>query len=172
MTGKFDKNMNLTDEQKTQVRSWIENGAKISEIQNRLGSEFGLRLTYMEVRFLVDDLKVALKDPEPPPEKKPTATPIEPPPAQAGDEDLADDFAEEPNPAAAGKVSVTMDSIAIPGAAASGQVTFSDGQTAQWYLDQYGRLGLSPKQKGYRPPASDLQAFQMELQKVLAKLAF
>ena len=58
--------MNLTDEQRQRVAAWIEKGAKLAEIQNRLASEFGITLTYMEARFLVDDLKLTPKDPEPP----------------------------------------------------------------------------------------------------------
>ena len=48
--------MNLNDTQRSQVSRWVADGMKLSEIQNKVASEFGLRLTYMEVRFLVDDL--------------------------------------------------------------------------------------------------------------------
>src|SRR5665213_1528637 len=58
--------MNLTDEQRQRVTAWILQGAKLSEVQNRLVAEFGIKLTYMEARFLVDDLKLTPKDPEPP----------------------------------------------------------------------------------------------------------
>ena len=67
--------MNLTEAQRGQVAGWINAGAKMSEIQNRLLSELGIKLTYMEVRFLVDDLKLTPKDPEPP---KVVAPPAEP----------------------------------------------------------------------------------------------
>jgi len=69
-------------------------------------------------------------------------------------------------------VKVKVDQIAQPGAVVSGSVTFSDGNTAAWYLDQFGRLGLAPKKQGYKPPASDLQVFQTELQNELAKMGF
>ena len=58
--------MNLDESQRQKVAAWIADGAKLSEIQTRLMSEFGLKFTYMEVRFLVDDLKLTPKDPEPP----------------------------------------------------------------------------------------------------------
>ena len=58
--------MNLDETQRQRVTAWILQGAKLSEIQTRLAEEFGLRLTYMEVRLLVDDLKLTPKDPEPP----------------------------------------------------------------------------------------------------------
>src|SRR5947208_2764781 len=58
--------MNLDEAQRRQVGQWIEQGLKLSEIQDRLAAELGLRLTYMEVRLLVDDLKLTPKDVEPP----------------------------------------------------------------------------------------------------------
>lgn len=156
--------MNLTDEQRQQVASWIAQGAKLSEIQSRLASEFGLKLTYMEVRFLVDDLKLVPKDPEPPKAAEPEAAkPATTEPTAAK---------EIPAPAAAGKVSVTVDQITRPGSLISGKVTFSDGQMADWYLDQMGRLGLVPKQQGYKPSAPDVQEFQLALQQEVAKLGY
>ena len=59
-----------------------------------------------------------------------------------------------------------------PGALASGKVTFSDAKSADWYLDQTGRLGLVPKEQGYKPSQDDLMDFQMELQNELARLGF
>jgi hypothetical protein len=161
--------MTLTDEQRQRVTAWITQGAKLAEIQNRLAEEFGIKLTYMEARFLVDDLKLVPKDPEPPKapeppaEKKSEAKPV---PA----EEMA---AEEiPAPAAGGKVSVTVDQITRPGALISGKVTFSDGQIADWYLDQMGRLGVVPKQQGYKPAAADVQEFQLALQREVQKLGY
>jgi hypothetical protein len=63
-----------------------------------------------------------------------------------------------------------VDQIAKPGAIVSGKVTFSDGQTADWILDQTGRLGVVPKQAGYKPSAADVQDFQLALQQEVAKL--
>ena len=65
-----------------------------------------------------------------------------------------------------------MDQIARPGAIVSGKVTFSDGQSADWYLDQTGRLGVVPKQQGYKPSAADVQQFQVALQNELARMGF
>jgi hypothetical protein len=61
---------------------------------------------------------------------------------------------------------VTIDQITRPGAMVSGRTTFSDGQTAEWYLDQTGRLGLNPSTPGYRPSQQDVMDFQMELEKL------
>ncbi len=136
--------MNLTEEQRQRITAWVLQGAKLSEIQNRLLAEFGLKLTYMEVRFLVDDLKLTPKDPEPPkPVESPLAAKAPAPPAAKPPGN------EAPPPPAGGKVSLGVDQIARPGAVVSGKVTFSDGQTADWYLDQSGRLGVVPAKQGY-----------------------
>jgi hypothetical protein len=149
--------MNLNDEQRQRVTAWVLQGAKLSDIQNRLNQEFGVKLTYMETRFLVDDLKLTLKDPEPPKEKAPLLDAKK----------AAEDKPAAPQP---GGVSVSLDQIARPGAMVSGKVTFSDGQKADWYLDQTGRLGVVPAQQGYKPPAADVQQFQMALQEELQKM--
>ncbi len=166
--------MTLNDAQRQQVAAWIAAGAKLSEIQNRLATEFGLRLTYMDVRFLVDDLKLTPKDQEPAKPAVPIAAPANkpatPPPGPA-DDDTEMLPANEAAPGAGG-VSVTVDKIARPGAIVSGKVTFSDQQDAEWYLDQMGRLGLAPKQKGYKPSPMDVQEFQMALQDELARMGY
>src|SRR5271156_5721791 len=155
--------MNLDETQRQTVTKWISEGAKLSEIQKRL-LELGIKLTYMEVRFLVDDLKLTPKDPEPPKVVAPPAAD----PAK---------LTAEKNPAPEGTlpasgVSVSVDQITKPGAMISGTVKFSDGQIADWYLDQTGRLGVVPKQAGYKPSAADVQDFQLALQQEVAKLGY
>ena len=154
--------MNLDENQRQRVTAWILEGARLSEIQSRLAEEFGLRLTYMEVRLLVDDLKLTPKDPEPPKAVAPPAKPAETKSAAPPSE----------SPPAAGKISVSVDQLTRPGAVVSGKVTFSDGQTADWYLDQTGRLGVVPKQQGYKPSAPDVQQFQMALEKEISRMGF
>jgi hypothetical protein len=166
--------MSLTDEQKKQVAAWIESGAKPADVQSRLEAEFGLRVTYMEVRFLIDDLKVMPKDPTPAPAVK-SEEPAAASPASAipADEELGSD---KPVPAdtegSPGKVAVNVDSITRPGAMVSGSATMSDGKKVDWYLDQYGRLGMVPPEPGYRPPQSDLMEFQAALEKELMKQGY
>lgn len=161
--------MKLDDIQRQAVGNLIAEGAKLSEIQNRLAQEFGLKLTYMEARFLVDDLKLTPKDPEPPKVVAPPAAakPLATQPVPAEEIPVADEVLPP-----ASKVSVSVDQITRPGAIISGKVNFSDGQIADWYLDQTGRLGLVPKQTGYKPVAADVQAFQLALQQEVAKLGY
>jgi hypothetical protein len=164
--------MNLDESQRKKVTEWIAQGLKLSEIQNRLDSELGVRLTYMEVRLLVDDLKLTPKDVERP---KTLQSPLAAP-AGAGSSTGPSAPAksapamDENNTAAPGGVSISVDHLARPGAVVSGKVTFSDGNRAEWYLDQAGRLGLVPQQTGYRPPAGDVQQFQMALEAELSKM--
>jgi len=162
--------MNLDEAQKQRVTEWIAQGLSLSEIQNRLASDLGIRMTYMEVRFLIDDLKLKPRDKERPKSPADLKSDVKGTDAPGKNKDiLANKQDDEP---AAGNVSVKVDQIARPGALASGQVTFSDGKSADWYLDQYGRLGLVPKQKDHKPSEQDLMTFQAELQTELAKLGF
>jgi hypothetical protein len=166
--------MNLDESQRKQVAEWVAQGLKLSEIQSRLASELSLRLTYMDVRLLVDDLKLTPKDTETvavPPVglAAPAAPSASNPRASAAPGKSAAPKPAEPA-GALGQVSVSVDQITRAGAVVSGKVTFSDGNRADWYLDQTGRLGLAPQQAGYRPPAADVQQFQMALETELGKL--
>jgi len=57
--------MTLTPEQKQTVTSWVVAGDNLSAIQKKLSEQFQLSLTYMDVRFLVDDLGLELKNAAP-----------------------------------------------------------------------------------------------------------
>ena len=140
--------MTLTDEQKDAISKWIEAGASLSEIQKRLKEVFQISLTYLDARLLADDLKLKIKEAERPSERDSLSSP------------------EPEKTATAGSVSVTMDQITRPGSMVSGRVIFSDGQKAEWYLDQTGRLGLNPTTPGYRPSQQDVMDFQTELEKL------
>ena len=171
--------MTLTDAQKQQVAAWIEQGLKLSEIQNKLSTEMGVRMTYMEVRFLMDDLKLKPKDPEPAKQDSSvlaTTASGTMPPAPGGEPENAFDepLPGEPDaaPAGASHVQVSVDQITRPGAVVSGKVTFSDGESADWYLDQTGRLGLAAKTAGYRPTQADVLMFQSQLRTALASAGF
>ena len=149
--------MELNEEQKTALTHWVAEGTGLSDIQKRLRETFGLNLTYMDVRFLVLDLGLTLRD------RAEAAAPPLPP---AADDDAMDLSAANPAPAI-GQVSVSLDRIVKPGAVVSGSVTFSDGRHATWMLDQLGRLALDAGDPGYRPSEADVQEFQHALQRAL-----
>jgi len=162
----------LTDEQITQVRAWAAEGETLNGIQKRLKTDLGLSATYLETRLLIGDLAIELEEWKPkPPEEKP-----EPAPEDAGDppEESSTLLDESGNPTGAGgstsKVKVAVDQITRPGSMVSGKVTFSDGKSAAWQVDQFGRLGLVRDDPTYQPPTADLPEFQRQLDMELRKL--
>lgn len=162
--------MNLDEGQRRKVAEWIEQGSKLSEIQTRIAKEFGLSMTYMDVRFLIDDLKLKPKDIQP--VAPVTVGAAKPPgPAPAPNAPAAAPAPEQPEPSLAG-VNVTVDHVARPGALVSGRVKFSDGKGAAWLIDQMGRPGLIPDEQGYRPSQQDISEFQVQLQEELARMGF
>jgi hypothetical protein len=137
----------LSDDQKSALHAWAADGASIADLQKRLKDEFGITITYMDARFLVLDLGIELQD-APKEEVKPAElAPVKPVPT--------------------GVVTVTMDHLALPGALISGKVSFSDGETAIWMLDQYGRPGLDADTPGYRPSPEDIADFQKQLSELV-----
>ena len=196
--------MSLTPEQKKAVASWVAAGDNLSAVQKKLSEQFQVSMTYRDVRFLVDDLDLELKDAAPkidasdvtkaPPPPKPAAPAAEKKgffdkakeklglskdDASAANETAEDDEVLEDDLEAmpaegAGNVSVSVDKVTLlPGALASGSVTFSDGVTAKWVVDQYGRPGFTEVSKpGYRPTPADGQAFMQELSMQLQKRGF
>ncbi len=160
--------MNLSDSQKQQVSAWLEQGLKVADVQKKMAAELGVTMTYMEVRFLLDDLRLNPKDPEPPKQPGPES-PIAPLTASGPSPLPASPVTGEP---VVGGLKLTVDTLARPGTVVSGKVTFSDGQTADWYLDQMGRMGVVPGQPGYKPSQPDVMQFQELLQIELQRLGF
>ena len=187
--------MKLTDEQKAAVAAWFAGGASLDEIQKRIAAEFGVHVTYLDLRLFVADLpqpKEVVEDAEagvPSADgggvgtRRPTngdaeqsgVAPAEGdaefgeeagvPPADGGGVGArrpTDGDAED-----AGSVTVSLDPITPAGVMAAGGVTFSDGTSGKWYLDRYGRLGLSGMCEGYRPSPEDGALFQSRLVELL-----
>ena len=188
--------MSLTPEQKLSVSSWVAAGDNLSAVQKKITEQFKVSMTYRDVRFLVDDLNLELKDPAPkvdasdvsktPP---PVAKAPRPSAQHAGTADaaaelptdlpadaeaeLADEGIDDLPPGAS-SVSVEVDKVTlIPGALAAGTVTFSDGVTGKWVIDQQYRPGVTEiSQPGYRPTPADSQAFMQQLSAQLQKRGF
>lgn len=181
--------MQLSELQKQKVREWVSSGASLSDVQKNLKTDFGITMTFIDVRLLVLDLGASIKDkPEPKPATK-TPSPCEtetlddeePLPADEPEDEARvpddgqqaeDDLPEEQTPPAGTSVSLTLDSLVVPGAMVSGNVTFSDGNKARWLIDQYGRFGIDPVTPGYRPSPQDLHAFQLQLRDALQRKGY
>jgi hypothetical protein len=164
--------MTLTPEQLKAVSEWVAAGDNLYAVQKKLSEQLKISMTYMDVRFLVDDLNLQLKDPAPKADasdvsKSPAAKPgAEQKPAGTDESVPADELEDAPVPSA---VSVTVDKVNLnPNAMASGTVTFPDGVTGKWMVDLQGRPGLVEVSKpGYRPSPADAQAFMQELSMAL-----
>jgi hypothetical protein len=157
--------MDLNEDQKNAVKKWVDDGLGLADIQKKLSEDFGISATYMDVRFLLIDLGLQVKEKEAPAPPDSAAPSVEPPQGgQPAGMDLGG--------AAASGVSVTVDSVTKPGSVVSGTVVFSDGVRGSWSLDQMGRLAISAEQEGYNPSQEDLSAFQEELKKELQKRGF
>ena len=160
------------------MREWLAKGATLSDVQKNLKEQFGIGMTYMDVRLLVLDIGAAVQDkPEPkpatPPPKQEQEQPEEPDPYADEDEaDVGEAPAAPQDGVAASKVSVTLDKIVVPGAMVSGNVAFSDGVTARWMIDQTGRFGIEPSKPGYQPSQADMRAFQASLRAELQRAGY
>jgi hypothetical protein len=148
--------MNLSETQKSTIASWIQSGKSLADVQRMLREEFSLSLTYMDVRFLVDDLDITFAEPEA---------------VEAADVDAATlepEVVDTP-----GEVSVDVDAVVRPGALVSGTVKFSDGKSLGWQLSSAGQLGLIPgDDPEYRPSNEDVQDFQAKLEDILRQKGF
>jgi hypothetical protein len=135
--------MTLSPEQKQAVSEWVAAGDNLSAIQKKLSEQFKVSMTYMDVRFLVDDLNLALKDPTPkvdasdvtkaapaqpaagkPPEKKGLLekakeklglSKSEDPAAEPAEDELAEDadLDEALPPLGASNVSISVDKVTL-----------------------------------------------------------
>ena len=149
----------------------IAEGTSLSEIQNMVNAEFKLSMTYMDIRILASELDVNWQ-------KNTPAQSAPAPAADAAPESTAEDIPEEKTEdtqAPAGNMpdlsttKVEVSKIARPGMMFSGSAVFANGSTADWYLDNMGRLGVDNLQ-GDQPGQEDIEKFQMALQIELRKI--
>ena len=169
--------MTLTPEQKEAVATWAAAGDNLSTIQGKLTAQFKISIRYMDLRFLLDDLNVQLKDAAPKKDTLLQSAPQPPPgaaPEAAEDGDLPPEVPDEAAPAGGGGVTVAVDKVTlIPGALASGTMTFANGVTGKWIVDNQGRPGITDVSRpDFRPSAAEAQAFMQELSRVLQQRGF
>lgn len=154
--------MELNESQKSALAGWVKEGCSLAEIQNRLRQEYELSMTYMDVRFLVDDLDIEFEEPVAEAQED----------ENDGDTEQPEAVVEEPE-LVGGAVRVEVDTVTRPGALVSGTVNFSDGVQMSWQLGAGGQLGLVPgDDPDYRPSPEDVQEFQSQLQKVLQEKGY
>lgn len=185
--------MKLNDSQKNAVAGWVNSGASLSEVQNKIAEEFGIKMTYMDVRFLVDDLDLELcektsseaKESAATPENIPTGVPPQHPgqtPRGANPQAFADEDevpvgtpaadAADAEVAKVAKVSVTVEPVQQAGVIVGGTIRFSDGVRGRWLIDATGRLGIDGLPQGYRPSQQDAAEAQTLIVRELRRLGY
>lgn len=149
--------MEISDTQKAAVAAWVNENKSVAEIQNLLREELDLSMTYMDVRFLIEDLELTFQEA--------AEEPAEEVEADSAEAELVDE--------GSGGVTVDVDAVMRPGALVSGTVRFSDGVSMGWQLGATGQLGLLPgDDPDYRPKPEDIEVFQTQLQEVLQKQGY
>ena len=143
-----------TQEQKLEIAKWVAGGMGLSDVQKKINTDFGVVLTYMDVRFLVDDLDLTLVDPE-----KPAPPKVE--------DSVSNTPSLDDQSVGGGGVQVEVDGVTPPGAMASGSVVFSDGESKKWSVDQFGRLAMTGGSPDYKPSDQDVMEFQQQLEQSL-----
>ncbi len=139
------------------IAKLISEGNSLSEIQKILKNDHEIQLTYMDLRMISSDLEVSWEKIDALNVKKQD---------KILDPNKATDNGDLGDQSASGTV-VSVNKVVRPGAVMSGDVKFKSGATAEWQLDQLGRLGLNPTGDSEKPTEEDVQDFQTELQKSL-----
>jgi len=162
----------------------LNSGMSLSDVQKLLENEYGIKMTYLDLRMLSCTLKVQWEKKEKhakvvdditaaPAQERPAFRNQPPEDGEAGEaveedavEDAGEDAVEEQAAAPeVGLTDVTIDDEPIPGATISGTVRFLSGASGKWFMDRMGRLGISELDEGSAEPTpEDVQAFQAELQ--------
>lgn len=163
----MDKQQEL--EIKIFIAQELEKGTSLSDIQNEVNEKFNQRMTYMDIRILASSLDVDWRslDPNAAKTEENVADKTGESDVTAEDPSTAD-AGENPEPTDGATV-VDVSPIARPGMMFSGSVKFASGSTADWYVDNMGRLGLE-NLVGDKPTQSDIEQFQIELDKAVRKM--
>lgn len=135
------------DELKKIIAKLLHEGNSLSDVQTILNKEYDEKMTFLDLRVLaseLDDIDWTKGEPS----------------EEEGGEDSSENVADSE-----GKTVVEISRLQRPGVALSGSVKFASGATADWVLDQMGRLGL--ENSNGEPTPEDLKEFQEELQKAV-----
>ncbi|OGV32453.1 MAG: hypothetical protein A2020_02040 [Lentisphaerae bacterium GWF2_45_14] len=160
------------------IAEQLTKGVSLSDIHKLLYDEHKIRMTFMDLRLMaseIENIDWSKSD------TKATAvsSAVDAEESIAEDEtSLEDDEITEDDGGDAlpgtdsgaegprGVTSVEVNKIARPGAVLSGSVNFGSGASAEWVLDQMGRIALT-KAVG-KPDEQDVKEFQVELQKAVS----
>jgi len=167
------------------IAEQLAKGISLSDIHKLLYNEHKVRMTFMDMRLMASEIESidwSKSDADAEAKAAPKVDNVEVP---GDDEEVFDEDEEMPEeemdnaPSADGEgssekdsgklrgtTSVEVNKIARPGAVLSGSVKFGSGASAEWVLDQLGRIALT-NAKG-KPDEEDIKEFQAELQKAVS----
>jgi len=160
--------MQLEPAQLEAVKSWLGEGASLSDVQKRLKEEFGVSMLYLDLRMLVLDIGASVKEAP----KKAEPVKSAPPVSDVGTSESDADDLDEDDDLPAGdmpRIAVTLDRIMKPGALVSGEAVFPGNQKIHWILDRSGRLAIDQAPPGFAPTQDEAVAFQTALRETLMK---
>ncbi len=149
------------------VAKKLHEGVKLSDIQNMLADELKCKMTFLELRLMAAELEDVDWEKFDPAEKKDAveeSAPAGEEAAPAAEVPATDETAPAATP---GKTTVELSRLTRPGAMAHGTVSFGSGASAEWLIDEMGRLGLD-KVSG-EPTENDIAEFQVELRKLFGR---
>ena len=134
------------------IKSQLDQGVTLSDVQKLLEKEHDHRMTYMDLRLISSELEVNWQVIDGVPEE-----PVEEEGSQVVDATVV------------GETQINVSKLTRPGAMMHGDVTFQSGGTADWHVDSMGRLGLNPTGGSAEPNEEDIADFQEKLQVMLQR---
>ena len=138
------------EEIKKIIAAGLQEGLNLNEIHRLLSSEHEVKMTFMELRLLSAEIEDA------------DWSQFDPKKEETEEEDEA---SSEPEIQQGTQVEISK--IQRPGAMYSGSVTFLSGVKGEWYVDQFGSLGLNMEDETQKPTEEDMQDFQVTLHRML-----
>ena len=148
--------MTVMDEKEIKqiVGANLQKGKTLNEIHKILADEHSVKITFMELRLLsaeLEDMDWSVFDPK---KEEP----------EESDDDLD---AQEVSGELEEGTKIELHKVQRPGAMMSGSVVFLSGIKGEWYVDQFGALGLNLDDESQQPTEEDMEDFQMTLRRKL-----
>ena len=131
----------------------LHEGKTLNEIHKILADEHNVKITFMELRLLsaeLEDMDWSVFDPK---KEEP----------EESDDDLE---AQEVSGEVESGTQIELHKVQRPGAMMSGSVVFLSGIKGEWYVDQFGALGLNVDDDK-DPTEEDMEDFQLTLRRKL-----
>jgi hypothetical protein len=123
----------------------------LNEIHKVLADKHAVKITFMELRLLsadIENMDWSKFDPKKEEEEEEAKEVVELIPQEA--------------------TQIEISKIQRPGAMVSGSVVFLSGVKGEWYLDEYGALGMNLADESQQPSEEDMLDFQTNLQQQLS----